>query len=148
MFEVHAEYEIDDHWSRTDGLILKAAGKGGGAVAVATGCQYRTIIFTVETFAEASASASGCRSWPASRPRSGRRSVFDVRAEYPFPRGPSGYMDKDAELHRMAGRTSDYAGADAETRLLGWRVGTMDEAAAMRSSLSAATFANVTIREV
>lgn len=55
MFEVHAEYEIDERWEKTDGLILKAAGKGGGALAVATGCQYRTIIFTVETFAEASA---------------------------------------------------------------------------------------------
>lgn len=56
MFEVHVEYEIDDHWERTDGLIgliVLAAGRSCGAFAVGVSTRTRYMVWTVGTFDEA-----------------------------------------------------------------------------------------------
>lgn len=53
MFEVHVEYEIDDHWEKTDGLIVLAAGRSCGAFAVGASAGTRYMVWTVGTFDEA-----------------------------------------------------------------------------------------------
>lgn len=53
MFEVHAEYELDEHWEKTDGLIVLAAGRSSGAFAVGVSTRTRYMVWTVGTFDEA-----------------------------------------------------------------------------------------------